>query len=104
MLVPDRIHRYELGKQCLHCLNFKAREKIARPLGETVHGNRPRELMHFNSTTTAFVVLRERLDWTKGAASRVSNVVWPEPAVPCTPATTVEHLLTWQETPGPMGI
>ena len=71
LLVPDRIHRNELVKQCLHYLNFKAREKIARPLGETVHGNRPREAMHFNSTTTAFVVLRERLDWTKGAASGV---------------------------------
>ena len=33
-------------KQCLLCIDSKAREKVPRPLGETVHDTRPGEV-HF---------------------------------------------------------
>ena len=35
-------------KQCLHCMDSKAGEKIPRPLGETVHGRRLGEVLHFD--------------------------------------------------------
>ena len=38
----------EFVKQCLHCMNSKAGEKIPQSLGETVHGRRPREVLHFD--------------------------------------------------------
>ena len=37
----------EFVKQCLHCPDLKAGEKVQRPLGETVHGTRPGEDLHF---------------------------------------------------------
>ena len=38
----------EFVKQCLHCMDSKAGEKIPRPLGETVHGKRHDEVLHFD--------------------------------------------------------
>ena len=38
----------EFVKQCLHCMDSKADEKIPRPLGEMVHGKRPDEVLHFD--------------------------------------------------------
>ena len=35
-------------KQCLHCMDSKAGEKIPRPLEETVHGTRSGEVLHFD--------------------------------------------------------
>ena len=40
-------HVTEFVKQCPHCVDSKA-EKVPRPLGETVHGTRPGEVVHFN--------------------------------------------------------
>ena len=37
------VHVTEFVKQCLHCMDLKAGEKVPRPLGETVHGTRPGE-------------------------------------------------------------
>ena len=34
-------------KHCLHCMDPRAGGKIPRPLGETVHGRRPGEVLHF---------------------------------------------------------
>ena len=41
-------HVTEFVKQCLHCMDSKAREKVPRSLGETVHGTRPGEVVHFD--------------------------------------------------------
>ena len=41
-------HVTEFVKQCLHCMDSKAGEKVPRPLGETVHGKRPGEVTHFD--------------------------------------------------------
>ena len=35
------VHVTEFVKQCLHCMDSKAGEKIPRPLGDTVHERRP---------------------------------------------------------------
>ena len=38
----------EFVEQCLHCMDSKAGEKVPRPLGETVHGTRPGEVLYFD--------------------------------------------------------
>ena len=40
--------RFTFVKQCLHCLDSQAGEKVPRPLRETVHGTSPGEVFHFN--------------------------------------------------------
>ena len=35
-------------KQCLHCMDSRAGEKVPRPPGETVQGTRPSEVFHFD--------------------------------------------------------
>ena len=42
-------HVAEFVKESLHCMDSKAGEKVPRPLGETVHGTRPGEVVHFVS-------------------------------------------------------
>ena len=42
------VHVTEFVKQCLHCMDLKAGEKIPQPLGEMVHGRRPGEIFHFD--------------------------------------------------------
>ena len=42
------VHVTEFVKQCLHCMDSNAGEKIPRPLGETVHGRRPDEVLYFD--------------------------------------------------------
>ena len=41
-------HVAEFVKQCLHCMDSKSKEKVPRPLGETVHDTRPGEVVHFD--------------------------------------------------------
>ena len=41
-------HVTEFVTQCLHCMDSKAGKKVPRPLGETVHGTRPSEVVHFD--------------------------------------------------------
>ena len=41
-------HVAEFVKQCLHCMDSKEGEKVPRPLGETVHGTRPGEVVRFD--------------------------------------------------------
>ena len=38
----------EFVKQCLHCMESKAGEKVPRTLVETVHERRPGEVLHFD--------------------------------------------------------
>ena len=48
LLVWTEEHVAEFVQQCLHCMNSKAGEKVPRPLGETMHGTRPGEVIHFD--------------------------------------------------------
>ena len=41
-------HVIEFVKQCLHRIHSEAGNKVPRPLGETVHGTRPGEVVHFD--------------------------------------------------------
>ena len=42
------VHVIEFVKQCLHCMDSKAGKKIPPPLGKTVHGRRPGEVLYFD--------------------------------------------------------
>ena len=96
-------HVTEFVRQCLHCMDSKAGEKIPRPLGETVHGTRPGEVVHFD-----FLYVGESgplgadgLEEVDGhkyilvMLDDVSNWVWLEPTGACTARLTAQHLLTW---------
>ena len=102
------VHVIEFVKQCLHCMDSKAGEKIPRPLGETVHGRRPGEVLHFD-----FLYLgdsgplgKDGLDERDGfkyilvMTYDLSNFVWLEPTESCTAASTAKHLLRWCKTVG----
>ena len=41
-------HVTEFVKQRLHCMDSKPGEKVPCPLGETVHGTRPGQVVHFD--------------------------------------------------------
>ena len=38
----------EFVRQCLHCADTRSGEVVPRPLGETVHGTAPNEVVHFD--------------------------------------------------------
>ena len=38
----------EFVRQCLHCADSRSGDVIPRPLGETVHGTAPNEVVHFD--------------------------------------------------------
>ena len=54
------VHVTEFIKQCLHCMNSKAGEKIPRPLG--VHGEDLARLYVSTSCTSKTAVLWARMD------------------------------------------
>ena len=38
----------EFVRQCLHCADTRSGDVVPRPLGETVHGTAPNEVVHFD--------------------------------------------------------
>ena len=38
----------EFVRQCLHCADTRSGDVVSRPLGETVHGTAPNEVVHFD--------------------------------------------------------
>ena len=99
----------EFVRQCLHCVDSKAGEMIPRPLGETVHGTRPGEVMHFDSLYVGEsgplgedgLAESDGYKYILVLMDDLSNFVWLEPTESCTAAVTVQHLLTWCKTLGP---
>ena len=93
----------EFVKQCLHCMDSKAGEKFPRPLGETAHGTRPGEVLHFDYLYVgdSGPLGNGGLDEENGfkyilvMIDDLSNFVWLEPTESCTAASTAKHLLRW---------
>ena len=89
-------------KQCLLCIDSKAREKVPRPLGETVHDTRPGEV-HFGYiyVGASGPLGNDGLDEDGGyiyilvMMDDMSNWVWLEPTAACTTRLTTQHLLAW---------
>ena len=96
-------HVDKFVKQCLHCMDSKAGEKVPRSLGETVHGIRPGEMVHFDYL---HVGASGRLgdhgfDDDKGyryilvTMNDMSNWVWLELADAWTAHLTGQHFFSW---------
>ena len=76
---------------------------MPRPLGETVHGTRPEEVVHFDylHVEASGPLGDEGLDEDGGyqyilvMMDDMSNRVWREPTEACTARLTAQHLLTW---------
>ena len=101
-------HVAEFIKQCLHCMDSKAGKKVPRPLGETVHGTRPGEVVHFDylhvgaSGPLGDDGLDEDLGYRYILATMddMSSWVWLEPTEECTARLTAQHLFTWRKNTG----
>ena len=39
---------HEFVRQCLHCADTRSGDVVPRPLGDTVHGTAPNEVVHFD--------------------------------------------------------
>ena len=98
----------ESVKQCLHCIDSKAGEKIPRTLGETAQGTRPGEVLHFDClyVGNSGPLGKDGLDERDGfkyilvMTDDLSNFVWLEPTKSCTAASTAKHELRWCKTLG----
>ena len=101
-------HVTEFVNHCLHCMDSKAGEKLPRPLGETVCGTRPAEVVHFDylfvgaSGPLGDDGLDEDGDYNYILVMMddMSNLVWLEPTGACTVRLTAQHLLAWCKTIG----
>ena len=101
-------HVTEFVKQCLHCMDSKAGEKVPRPLGETVHGTRPGEVVHVDYLFVgeSGPLGGDGLDEDDGykyilvMLDDMSNWVWLEPTGACTARVTAQHLMAWCKTLG----
>ena len=93
----------EFAKQCLHCMNSKAGEKTPRSLGETMHGRRPGEVLHFDCLYVGDSGPLGKDELYEGYGFKyilvimddLGNFVWLEPMESCTVASTAKHLLRW---------
>ena len=98
----------EFVRQCLHCMDSKSGEKVPRPFGETVHGKRPGEVLHFDylHVGESGPLGADGLDESGGFTyllvlmDDLSNFVWLEPTGACTARLTAQHLLNWCKTLG----
>ena len=96
-------HVAEFVKQCLHRIDSKAGEQVPRPLGETVHGTRPGEVIHFDyfHVGASGALGDDGLDEDGGSRyilimmDNMSNWVWLERTEACTAGLTTQHFLIW---------
>ena len=82
-------------------MDSKAGEKIPRPLGETVHGTRPGEVLHLDYLYVGDSgPLGKEFKYVLVMMDDSSNFVWLESTESCTAASTAKHLLRWCKTLG----
>ena len=95
-------------RQCLHCADSRAGETVPRPLGETVHGTIPGEVVHFDYLYVgeSGPLASQRLSEDGGyryilvLMDDLSNFVCLEPVAVCTAEFTAASLLNWCSTLG----
>ena len=98
----------EFVRQCLHCVDSRAGDVIPRPLGETVHGTTPNEVVHFDylyvgeSGPLASQGLSEEAGfrYILVIMDDLSKFVSLEPVAVCTAESTAACLLNWCKTLG----
>ena len=106
-------------RQCLHCADTRSGDVVPRPLGETVHGTAPNEVVHLLLKVCglqACICMGESGPQASQASQGLSedsgfryilvimddlsNFVSTEPVVVCTAGATADSLLTWCKTLG----
>ena len=91
----------EVIRQCLHSIDSKAYEKTPPPLGETVQGTRPGEVLHLDYLYIgdSGPLGKDGLNDEDGfkyifvMIHDLSNFVWLELTESCTAASTAKYLL-----------
>ena len=86
----------EFVQQCLHCADKRSGDVVLRPLGETVHGTAPNEVVHLDylyvgeSGPQAFQCLSEDggFQYILDIMVALSNFVLMEPVEVCTAKAT----------------
>ena len=84
-------------------MDSKSGEKVSRPLGETVHGTRPGEVVHFDylHVGASGPLGEDGLDedeeyrYILVIMDGMSNWVWLQPTEVCTARLTVQNVWTW---------
>ena len=95
-------------RQCLHFADTRSGDVVPRPLGETVHGTAPNEVVHFDYLCVGESNPQASQGLSEDSSFRyilvimddLSNFVLVEPVVVCTAEATAEPLLTWCKTLG----
>ena len=98
----------EFVQQCLHCVDTRSEDVVPRPLGETVHGTAPNEVVHFDclyvgeSGPQAYQGLSEDggFRYILIIMDDLSNFMSMESVEVCTAEATAASLLTWCKTLG----
>ena len=98
----------EFVRQCLHCADKRSGDVAPRPLGETVHGTVPNEVVHFDylyvgeSGPQASQGLSEDggFQYILVIMDDLNNFVSMEPVEVCTAVATAASSLTWCKTLG----
>ncbi|CAM9641680.1 unnamed protein product, partial [Sphacelaria rigidula] len=101
-------HVREFVRQCLHCADSRGGDLVARPLGETVHGTTPNEVVYFDFLYVGESGPLASQDLSEDAGFRyilvimddLSNFVALEPVAVCTAESTAASLLNWCKTLG----
>ena len=93
----------EFVQQCLHCADKRSGDVVLRPLGETVHGTAPNEVVHFDYLYVGESGPQASQGLSEDGGFRyilvimddLSNFVSMEPVEVCTAEATAASLLTW---------
>ena len=96
----------EFSRQCLHCADTRSGDVVARPLGETVHGTAPNDVVHFDYLCVGESGPQASQVWSEDSGLRyilvimddLSNFVSMEPVEVCTAEATASSLLPWCKT------
>ena len=97
--------RREFVRQCLHCADKRSGDVVPRPLGETVHGTAPNNVMHFDYFHVGECGPQASQGLPEDGGFRYMLAIMDdlsnmEPVVVCTAEATAESFLTWCKTLG----
>ncbi|CAM9423298.1 unnamed protein product, partial [Sphacelaria rigidula] len=102
-------HVREFFRECLYCADSRAGDVVPRPLGETVHGTTPNEVVHFGFLCVGESGPLASQGLSKDAGFRyilvimddLSNFVALTPVAVCTTEMTAVSSLNWCK---PLGV
>lgn len=99
---------HEFVRQCFHCADSRAGDVVPRPLGKTVHGTMPNDVVHFDYLYVGDSGPLASQGLSEDAGFRyilvivddLSKFVSLEPVAVCTAELSATYLLNWCKTLG----